>query len=512
MAAKIVNPSFPDVNHDLRFLLAHYPAAYQVDRTAGTNPIRQHLANLNEAGQLYGAIIYQKAPIVMRQLEMMLGEQPFRDGLREYLKRYAFGTATWLDLVRILDARTPQNVAAWSRAWVEERGRPEFATGVSVDARGRLTAVSLTMADPLHRGLIWPQQVRVAVGDAGGVRVLPVTISGRVTMIPVEGLERPRYILPNGSGIGYGLFLLDDASRIYLLEHVEDIADALTRGSAWVTLWDNLLEGRIRPGAFVDTALRALPKEPDEQNAQRVLSYLTRVFWKHLPDGDRQSRSPAIERVLRQGIDRAGSQSQKAAWFNAYRDTVLSQEGVAWLERVWRRDERIPGLTFAEPDEITMALELAVREVPNWQAILQLQLDRTQNPDRKARFAFVMPALSADPAVREQAFARFQDVENRRREPWVLESLAYLNHPLRQAHALRFVRPALDLLTEIRRTGDIFFPTRWMESTLSGHRSPEAAAAVRMFLDENPRYPERLRWVVLTAADELFRVARRGSG
>ena len=43
MAAKIVNPSFPQVNHELRFLLAHYPSAYQVDRTAGTNAIRQEL-------------------------------------------------------------------------------------------------------------------------------------------------------------------------------------------------------------------------------------------------------------------------------------------------------------------------------------------------------------------------------------------------------------------------------------------------------------------------------------
>ena len=50
MAAKIVNPSFPAINHELRFLLAHYPAAYDVDRTAGANPIRQQLANLNEAG------------------------------------------------------------------------------------------------------------------------------------------------------------------------------------------------------------------------------------------------------------------------------------------------------------------------------------------------------------------------------------------------------------------------------------------------------------------------------
>ena len=49
-------------------------------------PIRQPLGNLDEAGQMYGPIIYQKAPIVMRQLEMIVGEPAFRDGLREYLK------------------------------------------------------------------------------------------------------------------------------------------------------------------------------------------------------------------------------------------------------------------------------------------------------------------------------------------------------------------------------------------------------------------------------------------
>src|SRR5204862_5813522 len=80
MAAKIVNPSFPQVNHELRFLLSNYPAAYQVDRTAGTNAIRQPLANLDDAGQLYGAIIYQKAPIVMRQLELIVGADAFRGG------------------------------------------------------------------------------------------------------------------------------------------------------------------------------------------------------------------------------------------------------------------------------------------------------------------------------------------------------------------------------------------------------------------------------------------------
>jgi aminopeptidase N len=513
MAAKIVNPSFPDVNHDLRFLLAHYPAAYQVDRTAGTNPIRQPLANLNEAGQMYGPIIYQKAPIVMRQLEMLVGEESFRAGVREYLKRYAFGNATWLDLVRMLDARTPLNLAAWSRAWVEERGRPVFTSTLRVDARRRIRDLTLTLADPLQRGLVWPQRLRVTLGYPEGTKDVPVYVDTRTMRVAgVTGLDRPLFVLPSGGGLGYGLFLLDADSRDYLLAHVEELPDALTRGSAWVTLWDNVVEGRIEPPSFLDSALRALPRESDEQNAQRVLAYVTRVFWRFLSPAVRVARGPALEAVLRQGLDRAGTQSQKAAWFNAYRDTVLSRDGLAWLERVWRREEKVPGLTLAEPDEIALALELAVREVPGWDGILRAQHERTQNPDRKARFAFVMPALSADPATRERAFERFRDVEQRRREPWVLESLVYLNHPLREAHARRFVRPALEMLRDIQRTGDIFFPTRWMDSTLWGHASPEIAATVREFLTTEAaegRYPQRLRWTILSTADELLRASAR---
>jgi aminopeptidase N len=508
MAAKIVNPSFPQVNHELRFLLAHYPSAYQVDRTAGTNAIRQELGNLDEAGQMYGPIIYQKAPIVMRQLELIVGARRFRDGLRVYLKRYAYGNATWLDLVRIIDDRTRENIADWSRAWVEDRGRPEFTTAVRPNSSGHLDSITLTQTDPMKRGLVWPQRLQVALGYDGSVKELPVFVTGAETIVKdARGLPAPRFVLPAGGALGYGLFVLDDGSRDYLLQHIEDIPDALTRGAAWVTLWDNLQASRVGAVPLLDAAIRALPREDDEQNAQRVLAYVTRLFWRFIPREERSVRPPALEAALRDGLERGRTQSEKAAWFNAYRDVVQTPEGVAWLTRVWKREQQIPGLRLAEPDEIAMAMELAVREAPGWDDILKTQIERTQNPDRKARLAFVAPALSADPAVRERAFARFQFVENRRREPWVLESLQYLNHPLREAHAQRFVRPALDLLREIQQTGDIFFPTRWMDSTLSGHRSPEAAKTVREFLASHPQYPQRLTWTILTSADELFRVA-----
>ena len=61
----------------------------------------------------------------------------------------------------------------------------------------------------------------------------------------------------------------------------------------------------------------------------------------------------------------------KATYFGAFRSTVTSPDGVRFLERVWRREEKIPGLTLAEPDEASMALDLAVARSRTPAAILE---------------------------------------------------------------------------------------------------------------------------------------------
>jgi aminopeptidase N len=517
MAAKIVNPSFPEVNHELRFLLSHYPAAYGVDRTPGANAIRQPLANLDDAGSLYGAIIYQKAPIVMRHLEGLMGEEEFRDGLREYLTTFAFGNATWSDLIAILDRRTPRDLAAWSRIWVEEPGRPLVETALEI--RGDRVARLALRQRSEHPALqsansLWPQQLRLALGYADGVRTLVVNLDRELVVVDeAEGLPAPLYVLPSGEGWGYGAFRLDSRSLQYLSEHLPDIADPLTRGAAWITLWDALLDGSLTAARFVDLARAALPRESDEQLTNRVLGYTREAWWKFLAADERRARQASLESLLRAGLDRAESTSQKAAWFNALENISLTPDTTAWMRRVWERTETIAGLPLSEQDYMTLALELAVREVDGWRDILATQHARIENPDRRARFEFVMPALSADPAERDRWFAALGDVKNRRREPWVLEGLSYLHHPLRAEASAKYVEPALEMLREIQRTGDIFFPTRWITATLSGHSSPEVAAIVRRFLDRLPAdYPPRLRNTILVAADDLFRAARARAG
>jgi aminopeptidase N len=509
MAAKIVNPSFPEVNHDLRFLHAYYPLAYDVDRTAGTNAIRQPLDNLKDAGTLYGAIIYQKAPIVMRQLETIMGPDAFRDGLREYLRQHTFGNASWADLIAILDQRTPEDLAAWSHAWVEEDGRPIVTTELSV-ADGRITRLAFMTRDPrTQRGLTWTQDIQVALGYVDRIQLIPVRLSGnRTEVAAARGLPAPLFVLPNGGGLAYGELHLDKTSLAWLAEKLPEIHDALTRGSAWVTLWDAVLDAELRPDRFLDLTIAALPREDNELNIQRILSCLEQTDWKFVPESIRTARAPAVEQTLRDGLAKASTTSLKSAYFSALRDVAVTPPTLGWLTRIWSGEESISGLALAETDFIVLAQELAVREVPGWRTILQQQIDRTQNPDRKARLQFVAPALSSDQADRDRFFASLADVNNRRHEPWVVDSLRYLHHPLRAQASLKYVNPSLNLLQEIQRTGDIFFPKRWMDATLSGHRSLEAARLVHGFVDRvPPSYPDRLKRIVLSSADDLFRAS-----
>ena len=511
MAAKIVNPAFPEINHDLRFFYAHYPAAYGVDRTAGTNAIRQQLDNLNDAGSLYGAIIYQKAPIVMRHLEILLGEDVFRDGMREYLKTHAFGNATWPDLIALLDRRTPEDLAAWSRAWVEEAGRPRIATSIQT-LGGRLDSISISQQDPFAaRGLTWTQPLELAIVRGSTDRTAEVRLQdAEATFTSNDAGAAPDYVLPNADGVAYGNFVLDPASRDYLLDNLHALDDDLRRGVATVTLWEEMLDGRVTPTAMLDTLMRALPLESNELSVQRMLGYTQQAFWRWIPPGHRAALAPELEKLLRTGLDAAASSSLKSAWFNALRDVAFTPPTIAWLERVWRKDERVPGLVLSETDFITLAQEIAVRGVPRAGTILDEQIARTENPDRKARLIFVRPALSVDQATRDAFFASLSAPENRRREAWVLEAIGYLHHPLRATSSTKYVLPSLDLLREIQRTGDIFFPKRWSDATLSGHTSPAVARTVRSFIERLPEdYPDRLRRIILSASDDLFRITAR---
>ncbi len=501
MAAKIAGPAFPDLNLALRFFQAHHPAAYNVDRTEGSNPIRQPLDNLSGAGSLYGAIIYQKAPIVVKQLEQLIGEDKLREGLRIYLQQFPYGNASWTDLVTIIDSLSEHDLMNWSEVWVNETGRPRISSEWSE------SGISLRQVDTRpQRKLMWNQPIVLAVADQGRVSEYRVQLQDGEVFLPLALNSRPDFIIAGADGIGYGRFLLDDHSRNYLLDNIHDLQNPIHRAVAWQSLLEEVLDGRLRAERFMVAATVAVEREADELVTQQVLGLLQGIYWQFLRQDQREAMSAGLESSLWEALARAETAGRKGPYFSTLLSVSLSEEGITRLRDIWRGDETPPGLPLQEQQYIKLAEALALRDVEDAREILDAQQQRISNPDRLARFQFVRPALSADAELREALFRTFSDVTVRRRESWVLNAMAAIHHPIRNEESLFLLRDSLNMTEEIQRTGDIFFPLNWLNATVSGYASSEAAGIVEAYLEENPEMPPRLRGKVLQAVDDLNRV------
>ncbi len=199
-----------------------------------------------------------------------MGADALRDGLREYVHAHQFGNASWPDLIALLAARTEADLATWSHAWVDEPGRPIVRTELAV-ANGRISHLAFTTRDPYpRRGLTWTEDLQVALGYEDRVQLVSARLEGlRTDVVAARGLPAPLFVLANGAGIGYGEFHLDAQSLAWLSRHLPEIGDALTRGSAWVTLWDSLLDGELPSSRFLDLAVSALRAAGGHEDPRR---------------------------------------------------------------------------------------------------------------------------------------------------------------------------------------------------------------------------------------------------
>lgn len=500
MAAKIINPNFPDINHSLRFLMAHYPSAYSIDRTQGANPIQQQLENLKNAGQMYGAIIYQKAPIVMRHLEAFVGEDIFRESLQEYLRSYSYTNATWDDLVGIIDKNSEKDVTSWSESWVKEPGMPTLDISMNGD-----DSIIVEQSDNLS---LRPQPINLLIRNETEDRIMSVFMSSKKETLSFDEGGALQQVIPNPDGFSYGRFSLPQETLNLLLNNPNDFEDPVVRGSSWIMLNEAMLNFEIEPKALLQSAMSSLSEENELQNAQYILNIIGNIFWRYLTSESRELIASQVEELLLNELQSRESSREKAMIFNSFINLATTEESLQLLNSWWNESSEIEGLPFSENHFTQLAYELALKQGSRADSILKAQIERINNPDRKKRMEFVVPALSENIGTRNIFFESLKSESNREHEPWVLSGLRYLHHPLRSEEAIQYILPSLELLEEIQQTGDIFFPTRWLGSTFSGHNSKEAADIVNKFLEEHPDYPPKLREKILQTADQLFRAAQ----
>src|SRR5207237_695699 len=160
-----------------RFYETIKPAAYAIDVTKGTTPIYQEISNLKDAKSAYGAIVYSKAPGVLKQLAFVLGPDHFRDGLRLYLKEHLYANAEWSDLVHAFERVSGRSLSDWAEMWIRHRGMPQVDVNWACGARG-VERFSITQHDVLNEGGVWPIATEVLLHYPANSRVLRVELNG----------------------------------------------------------------------------------------------------------------------------------------------------------------------------------------------------------------------------------------------------------------------------------------------------------------------------------------------
>lgn len=509
MADKIVKPQFPEVNHEMQFLLSHFPRAYAIDRSQGTHPIKQDLENLNLAGSLYGAIIYNKAPIVFQQLEWLMGEEFFQEAVRDYLKAYAFNNADWDDLARILDGHSSLDINAWSQAWIYGKGRPEIRYDYIYE-NDSIAGVRVSTTPPAEGEPFPSQKLRPVLLDETFQPIREDWFFERTPQdFVLEKLIHQRVcLLLNGGGAGYGYMVPDRMARRTILEQLPLRKDDYLKATAFLNIHEDFLSGHLSAETYLQSLATGISRVENPQLATYLISNLQTIYWRFLDKETRDLLCQPLETMLWEKMVKA-PKDQKTLFFDAFVSISHSLEAQLKIQKMLNQELSVWGLQLSEDQRLDMVASLMLHDHPRASLYADRLMASTNNPDRLRRIEFVLPALSSDPEIRDAFFERLALSENRRPEPWVLEGLRYLHHPLRSGTSMKYLPQSLRMLPEIQQTGDIFFPLNWLEASLSGYNQPRAAQMVRDFLADPEPVNENLRLKTLQAADLLFRAAER---
>jgi aminopeptidase N len=485
-----------------RFYQTHKPLAYGIDATRGTTPIYQEVNNLKDAKSAYGAIVYQKAPSLLRALSFLIGEEKFREGVRLFLKEHNYANAEWSDLIGSFERTSNRKLREWADAWVKQRGMPQVDVAWSCDAAGMIAGLKVRQRDVLNEGGVWPIKTRLllAYDDAPPARIDVQLEGAREEIRAAAGRRCPAYIFANDGDFGYGRFMLDERSRKAVLGRIGKIKDAFHRTMLWGTLWDAVREAELSPSAYLSLALSSLPDEIDEQLTESLLERVARVFQRYLSEDQQAKFAERIEALCFDRMMKA--KGLQIAYFRAYRTLAATPAGRKRMKEMLAGRLTVPGVEIKQHDRWRIVTGLLAHGDAESEKLLAEERDRDTSDDSRKQ-AYIAEAGRPDAATKRRYFDDY--VKNRALpEDWIEGSLAPFNSFNQSSLTQPYLRSALGALPQVKRERKIFFVLAWLNAFIGGQQSGEALNEVREFLNAN-KIDRDLELKILEVMDELER-------
>ncbi len=327
-------------------------------------------------------------------------------------------------------------------------------------------------------------------------------IGNELSLDEAIGMDKPSVILYNSNAEGYGVFPVQEQD----IEIIPSINHQVARGYAYINTYENMLNGSIDPNEAIKLYSKGLVNEKNELLINLISRYTTSVFWKYLTTEQRLFYQKEITEQIWANLQEELSPNIKKTLYNTYVSLGYTGISLDRLYKIWKKDVVISNLKLNDDNFTELAMDLALYEHPESKNILEIAENAISNNDKLNRFQFLLPSLSSDSNIKNTFFESLKLEENRAKESWVANAMNNLNNPLHQKESIKYLRASLDLVDEIQKTGDIFFPKRWLSSTIGNYTSPEAYEILQRFLEENPDLNPSLKSKVLQASDDIRRV------
>jgi alanyl aminopeptidase len=178
------------------------------DSLDSARTIRQPIATSDDIQNAFDGITYQKGQAVLTMVERWVGHEAFRNGVRAYLAKHAWGNATYADFVGAVSAAAGQGLAPVLDSFVLQSGVPlvSFALSCGKDAPPRLELAQQrykptgSQIDPKRTWHV-PVCVRWGAGAATGRDC--TVLAAETAALPLSAKACPDWVMPNEAGIGY---------------------------------------------------------------------------------------------------------------------------------------------------------------------------------------------------------------------------------------------------------------------------------------------------------------------
>jgi tricorn protease interacting factor F2/3 len=128
MAYKALNHYFPEWEIWSQFLNLETVGALEMDSLKSSHPIDVDVKTPAQIREIFDEISYEKGGSILRMLENYLGEEKFKEGLKNHLSNHKYGNATTEDLWNALEKVAKKPVKNMMKTWIEQKGYPIVET------------------------------------------------------------------------------------------------------------------------------------------------------------------------------------------------------------------------------------------------------------------------------------------------------------------------------------------------------------------------------------------------